>query len=125
MWRAVSGAKAQPVNNDGGAQTDFDKRKDKALATNILPVDLSLLYLLPDSQCPREVWTKLEEVAAENLDEEATVQEEGLFTKPGCRKVSASILLRNTSDKSNNRFAVTHMCMRYPDKHTPRTRSRM
>ena len=59
--RVVSGDDVRPTSNDGGMQTAFEKRKDKALATIVLSVDPSLLYLLPDPQCPRAVWQKLEE----------------------------------------------------------------
>ena len=38
----------------------FLARKDKALATIILPVQPSLLYLIGDPEDPSEVWKKLE-----------------------------------------------------------------
>ena len=39
---------------------EFLARKDKALATIILPVQPSLLYLIGDPEEPSEVWKKLE-----------------------------------------------------------------
>ena len=38
----------------------FLARKDKALATIVLPVQPSLLYLIGDPEEPSEVWKKLE-----------------------------------------------------------------
>ena len=61
LWRVVSGEDVRPASNDGGRQTAFEKPKDKTLSTIVLSVDPSLLYLLPDPQCPQPVWQKLEE----------------------------------------------------------------
>ena len=59
LWGIVNESESRPANNDNGAQTGFDKRKDKALATIVLAVHPSLLYLLNDPTCPVEVWKKL------------------------------------------------------------------
>ena len=61
LWSIVSEEEVRPENNENNHQTNFDKRKDKALAVIVLAVDPSLLYLLGDPVCPIAVWKRLAE----------------------------------------------------------------
>lgn len=61
LWSIVEGTEILPGSNENNAQTNFNKRKDKALALIVLAVDPSLLYLLNDPVCPCEVWKQLED----------------------------------------------------------------
>ncbi|KAF2363396.1 hypothetical protein FHG87_005844 [Trinorchestia longiramus] len=49
-----------PVNKDEAARRKFESRRDLALATIVLGVDQSQLYLLGDPTDPVEVWRKLQ-----------------------------------------------------------------
>ena len=62
VWRIVSGTEAPPAE-DAAADTreQYVGRRDKALATIVLSVDPSLLYLLGNPVDPVAVWRKLEE----------------------------------------------------------------
>ncbi len=61
LWSIVGGTETLPDTNEGNAQTNFNRRKDKALAVIVLAVNPSLLYLLNDPVCPCAVWKKLED----------------------------------------------------------------
>ncbi len=52
-----------PTGDDAttAAIAKFAGRQDKALATLVLSVDTSLLYLIADLDQPKDVWTKLKE----------------------------------------------------------------
>ena len=57
VWRIVDGTEVAP-NDDVGLRK-FNERKDKALATIVLGVKTSLLYLLGDPKDPGQVWNLL------------------------------------------------------------------
>ena len=57
----MNGTEVLQETNDDNAVANFNRRKDKALAVIVLSVHPSLLYLLNDPECPREVWKKLED----------------------------------------------------------------
>ena len=58
LWNIVTGNENEPEN--AGERAKYLLRRDRALATIVLSVDLTLLYLLgPDPVDPAEVWKKL------------------------------------------------------------------
>lgn len=58
LWNIVKGTETAPAPDaDGSAK--FAVRKDRALATLVLTIEPSLLYLVGDPQDPAEVWKKL------------------------------------------------------------------
>ena len=57
LWQIVSGTEIAPRGED--ARRKFIVRRDQALATIVLAVEPSLLYLLGDPQDPAVVWEKL------------------------------------------------------------------
>ena len=62
LWNIVSESEAAPAesNDNGAVVAKFELRKDRALATIVLSMEPSLLYLLgPDPDDPAEVWKKL------------------------------------------------------------------
>ena len=60
LWGIVAGTEEPPNPETQGAQyAKYVSRRDKALATIVLAVDPSLLYLLGDPVDPAAVWTKL------------------------------------------------------------------
>ena len=52
LWSIVNGTEVLPETDEGNAQVNYRKRRDKALATIVLAVHPSLLYLLNDPECP-------------------------------------------------------------------------
>ena len=58
LWSIVNGTEALP-GGDGERRAKFLARKDRALATVVLSVDPSLLYLIGDPEDPIVVWKKL------------------------------------------------------------------
>ena len=62
LWTIVSGGEEPPAADaDEKVIQRFAERKDKALATVVLSVDPSLLYLIGDPVDPTAVWTTLAE----------------------------------------------------------------
>ena len=59
VWRIVDGTEDAPDEYDAVAYRKYVERRDKALASIVLAVHPSLLYLLGDPQDPEEVWEKL------------------------------------------------------------------
>ena len=59
LWGIVSGTETAPAGGD--SQSKFLARRDCALATIVLAVELSLLYLLGDPENPVTVWQKLQD----------------------------------------------------------------
>jgi len=55
----VNGSETSPQEDNSDAHAKFVVRRDRALATIVLPVDPSLLYLLGDPENPITVWKKL------------------------------------------------------------------
>lgn len=60
LWNIVNGTEKEPAGQDAGQVAKFKTRKDKGLATIVLAIEPSLLYLLGDPQDPVVVWEKLE-----------------------------------------------------------------
>ena len=60
LWGIVAGTEERPdVTTDADKHAKFVARRDRALATIVLAVDPSLLYLIGDPEDPRAVWQKL------------------------------------------------------------------
>lgn len=60
LWNIANGTEKEPAGQDAGQVAKFKTRKDKGLATIVLAIEPSLLYLLGDPQDPVVVWEKLE-----------------------------------------------------------------
>jgi len=58
LWRIVTGDEVAPTGN-ASEQSKVAVRRDRALATIVLSVNTSLLYLISDPQDPVAVWGKL------------------------------------------------------------------
>ena len=61
VWSIVSRTEVEPTDGDENKLQKFISRRGKALATIVLAVDPSLLYLLRDPQNPVDVWKKLKD----------------------------------------------------------------
>ena len=62
VWSIVNGAEAPPADDaEAKVLERYAARRDRALATIVLSVDPSLLYLLGNPDDPVAVWRKLEE----------------------------------------------------------------
>ena len=65
LWGIVSGSETEPRRPDQGGDVAthgrFVVRRDKALATIVLAVDTSLLYLLGEPEDPTDVWQILQD----------------------------------------------------------------
>ena len=59
LWSIVNGSESGPSRSDTDKYAKFAARRDKALATIVLSVDPSLLYLIGDPENPVLVWKKL------------------------------------------------------------------
>ncbi|KAF2346437.1 hypothetical protein FHG87_022807 [Trinorchestia longiramus] len=60
LWDIVQGTETKSSTADEAARRKFESRRDLALATIVLGVDQSQLYLLGDPTDPVEVWRKLQ-----------------------------------------------------------------
>ena len=61
LWSIVSGTETEPTT-EGEARRKYLAKRDRALATIVLAIDPTLLYLIgADPKDPQAVWTKLEE----------------------------------------------------------------
>ncbi len=58
LWRIVTGEETEPTGDDS-ARAKFATKRNRALATVVLSVDTSLLYLIGDPVDPVVVWKKL------------------------------------------------------------------
>ena len=58
LWRIVTGAESAPSGSES-ERAKFAARRDRALATVVLSVDPSLLYLIGEPEDPVVVWRKL------------------------------------------------------------------
>ena len=68
LWRIVDGTEVEPVDNglvgqgsNAAAINKYIARKEKALATIVLSIEPSLLYLVGDPQEPSVLWKQLSE----------------------------------------------------------------
>ena len=61
LWGIVSGSETAPSGEDADCLSKFTARRDRALATIVLAVEPSLLYLIGDPEDPAVVWKKLQD----------------------------------------------------------------
>lgn len=61
LWGIVSGTEVSPPETEADKFAKFVVRRNRALATIVLSVNTSLLYLLGDPEDPVVVWNKLSE----------------------------------------------------------------
>ena len=61
LWGIVAGSETAPAEGEGDRRSKFLARRDRALATIVLAVDPSLLYLIGDPEDPVVVWQKLQD----------------------------------------------------------------
>ena len=61
LWGIVSGSETAPSGEDADRLSKFTARRDRVLATTVLAVEPSLLYLIGDSEDPVVVWKKLQD----------------------------------------------------------------
>ena len=59
LWGIVNGIETPPDISQADKYAKFMARRDRALATIVLSVDPTLLYLLGDPENPVIVWKKL------------------------------------------------------------------
>ena len=59
LWNIVNGAETALSSSDADRRAKFATRRDRALATLVLSIEPSLLYLLGDPEDPVKVWQKL------------------------------------------------------------------
>ena len=59
LWNIVNGTETAPSSVDADRRAKFATRRDRALATIVLSVEPSLLYLLGDPEDQVTVWQKL------------------------------------------------------------------
>ena len=59
LWKIVTGEEVAPTTGGAGEQAKFATRRDRALATIVLSIDTSLLYIISDPKDPVVVWGKL------------------------------------------------------------------
>ena len=59
LWGIVNGIETPPDVSQADKYAKFMARRDRALATIVLSVDPTLLYLLGDPENPVIVWKKL------------------------------------------------------------------
>lgn len=60
LWGVVAGTETAPEEAEADRRSKFLARRDRALATIVLGMDPSLLYLIGDPEDPVVVWTKLQ-----------------------------------------------------------------
>ena len=56
LWKIVTGEEVAPTGQNAAEQSKFAARKDRALASIVLSVDTSLLYLINDPTDPVVLW---------------------------------------------------------------------
>ena len=56
LWKIVTGEGVAPTGQNAAEQSKFAARKDRALASIVLSVDTSLLYLINNPTDPAVVW---------------------------------------------------------------------
>ena len=61
LWGIVAGTETAPTEGAGDRRSKFLARRDRALATIVLAVEPSLLYLIGDPEDPVVVWQKLQD----------------------------------------------------------------
>ena len=59
LWGIMNGSESSPSWSDSDKYDKFVARRDQALATIVLSIDPSLLYLLGEPENPVLVWKKL------------------------------------------------------------------
>ena len=59
LWRIVTGEETAPASGSESDRAKFTSRRDQALATVVLSIDTSLLYLFGDPEDPVAIWKML------------------------------------------------------------------
>ena len=59
LWDIVSGKENVPTEEEAAKYSKFMARRDRTLATMVLSIDPSLLYLIGEPDDPSTVWEKL------------------------------------------------------------------
>ena len=59
LWNIVNGTETAPTGAEADRRETFVARRDRALATIMLSIEPSLLYLIGDPEDPIVVWKKL------------------------------------------------------------------
>ena len=81
LWGIAAGTEKAPDASDAGKLAKFKERSDHALATIVLAIDPSLLYLVGDPVDSAAVWNKLsgqfqKKTWANKLSQEETILHE-------------------------------------------------
>ena len=61
LWGIVNGTETTPHEGEADRRSKFLARRDRALATIVLAVEPSLLYLIGDPEDPVVVWKSLQD----------------------------------------------------------------
>ena len=61
LWGIVAGTETAPAEGEGDQRSKFLARRDHTLASIVLAVEFSLLYLIGDLKDPVVVWHKLQD----------------------------------------------------------------
>ena len=61
LWRVVDGTDSDPGTGNAEARQKYLSSRNNALATIVLSVEPSLLYLVGDPQDPGKVWKTLQD----------------------------------------------------------------
>ena len=59
LWQVVEGTEVQP--KEAQAAAEFQKKSEKALATIVLGISSSKLYLTTSCECPKNAWNVLKQ----------------------------------------------------------------
>ena len=95
LWGIVEGTEtAPPAEGTADRRSKFIARRDRALATIVLAVEPSLLYLIGDPEDPVVVWQKLQDqfpgsVSAENVGEQISPSTATTLAEIEGRRVSS------------------------------------
>ena len=82
LWGIVSGTEECPdPTTEAEKHTKYLARRDRALATIVLAIETSLLYLLGDPQDPAIVWEQLSQQFQENMGKQTQPQEKVLHNE--------------------------------------------
>ena len=68
----MNGSERAPIDEEADHLAKFVARRDQALATIVLTVEPSLLYLIGDPEDPVVVWKKLGSIPKENLGKQVS-----------------------------------------------------
>ena len=98
LWSIVNATEVSPADGvDEATRQKYEARKDRALATIVLSIDTSLLYLLGEPKDPVEVWRKLENQFQKKncMDKQADTPSETSYTTSRSWKVGTGSCQRD------------------------------